>query len=75
MFNSFVFSITYTGIFFVLSVAFFSAFAQPQVNPWNDKFRQLGPDEMATPNTYRTASGAPGTDYWQQQKFDEDLIS
>lgn len=51
----------------VLSVAFFSAFAQPQVNPWNDKFRQLGSDEMATPNTYRTASGAPGADYWQQQ--------
>lgn len=50
-----------------LSVAFFNAFAQPQVNPWNDKFRQLGPDEMATPNTYRTASGAPGVDYWQQQ--------
>lgn len=49
------------------SVAFLNAFAQPQVNPWNDKFRQLGPDEMATPNTYRTASGAPGTDYWQQQ--------
>ena len=51
----------------VLSVAFFNAFAQPQVNPWNDKFRQMGPDEMATPNTYRTASGAPGADYWQQQ--------
>ena len=51
----------------VLSVAFFNAFAQPQVNPWNDKFRQLGSDEMATPNTYRTASGAPGADYWQQQ--------
>ncbi len=51
----------------VLSVAFFNAFAQPQVNPWNDKFRQLGSDELATPNTYRTASGAPGTDYWQQQ--------
>ena len=51
----------------VLSVAFLNAFAQPQVNPWNDKFRQMGPDEMATPNTYRTASGAPGTDYWQQQ--------
>ena len=51
----------------VLSVAFFNAFAQPQVNPWNDKFRQLGSDEMATPNTYRTASGAPGGDYWQQQ--------
>lgn len=51
----------------VFSVAFLNAFAQPQVNPWNDKFRQLGPDEMATPNTYRTASGAPGVDYWQQQ--------
>jgi hypothetical protein len=51
----------------VLSVASFNAFAQPQVNPWNDKFRQLGSDEMATPNTYRTASGAPGADYWQQQ--------
>ncbi len=51
----------------VLSVAFFNAFAQPQVNPWNDKFRQLGSDELATPNTYRTASGAPGVDYWQQQ--------
>ena len=51
----------------VLSVVFFNAFAQPQVNPWNDKFRQLGSDELATPNTYRTASGAPGADYWQQQ--------
>ena len=55
----------FTATFF--SVAFFNAFAQPQVNPWNDKFRQMGPDEMATPNTYRTASGAPGADYWQQQ--------
>ena len=45
----------------------FIAFAQPQVNAWNDKFRQLGPDELATPNTYRTASGAPGAEYWQQQ--------
>ena len=49
----------------VLSVM--QAWAQPQVNPWNDKFRQLGPDELATPNTYRTASGAPGAEYWQQQ--------
>jgi len=31
-----------------------------------DKFRQL--DELLpTPNTYRTASGAPGHDYWQQK--------
>ena len=31
-----------------------------------DKFRQL--DEVwPTPNSFRTASGAPGPDYWQQQ--------
>ena len=31
-----------------------------------DKFSQLGP-ELATPNDQRTASGAPGKDYWQQR--------
>ncbi|HYW49928.1 MAG TPA: M1 family metallopeptidase [Gemmatimonadaceae bacterium] len=31
-----------------------------------DKFRQLG-DELPTPNSYRTASGAPGRDYWQNR--------
>lgn len=31
-----------------------------------NKFRQLGED-LPTPNVYRTASGAPGHDYWQQQ--------
>jgi len=34
--------------------------------PFEDKFRQL--DELLpTPNVYRTASGAPGHKYWQQQ--------
>jgi hypothetical protein len=34
--------------------------------PFDDKFRQL--DELLpTPNVYRTASGAPGHQYWQQQ--------
>lgn len=34
--------------------------------PFDDKFRQL--DELLpTPNSYRTASGAPGHKYWQQQ--------
>ena len=34
--------------------------------PFEDKFRQL--DELLpTPNAYRTASGAPGHKYWQQQ--------
>ena len=32
----------------------------------NDKFEQLGP-QLPTPNTTRTASGAPGRDYWQQR--------
>jgi hypothetical protein len=31
-----------------------------------DKFKQLG-TELPTPNVYRTASGAPGHDYWQQR--------
>jgi hypothetical protein len=34
--------------------------------PWEDKFRQL--DEIwPTANAYRTASGAPGHEYWQQR--------
>ncbi|QDU08870.1 M1 family metallopeptidase [Gimesia aquarii] len=31
-----------------------------------DKFRQLE-EVLPTPNEYRTASGAPGKEYWQQQ--------
>lgn len=38
---------------------------------WEKKFEQLG-TELPTPNTYRTASGAPGSDYWQQ-KVDYDI--
>lgn len=33
---------------------------------WDQKFEQLGPI-LPSPNSYRTASGAPGTDYWQNQ--------
>ncbi len=36
-----------------------------------DKFKQLY-EELPTANTYRTASGAPGHDYWQQ-KADYDI--
>ena len=32
----------------------------------DDKFRQLE-EILPTPNTYRTASGAPGHEYWQQR--------
>lgn len=35
-------------------------------NNHGKKFEQLGP-ELATPNVYRTASGAPGHLYWQQK--------
>ncbi len=31
-----------------------------------DRFKQLE-EELPTPNTYRTASGAPGHQYWQQR--------
>ncbi|MEZ4883262.1 MAG: M1 family metallopeptidase [Chitinophagales bacterium] len=39
---------------------------QSQNETYNNPFKQLK-DEMATPNVYRTASGAPGHEYWQQK--------
>lgn len=46
-------------IFFVLDIS-----AQ---NPqWQGKFEQLG-EMLPTPNSYRTGSGAPGQNYWQQR--------
>ncbi|UKN02516.1 M1 family metallopeptidase [Paracrocinitomix mangrovi] len=41
-----------------------NSFGQPNYN--NNKFKQLK-EELATPNVYRTASGAPGPNYYQQQ--------
>ncbi len=64
-----------TGISLLLSSALFvaySALAQnsqapnSQANTDVSKFRQLG-TELPTPNTYRSASGAPGHEYWQQK--------
>ena len=37
-----------------------------QKNTNKNQFRQLY-QELATPNNYRTATGAPGHEYWQQQ--------
>jgi len=34
---------------------------------FEDKFRQLNEDKFRSPNIYRTASGAPGHAYWQQE--------
>ena len=51
-------------LLFLLLGASATIFGQRQY--WEDKFKQLGP-ELATPNEQRTASGAPGARYWQQQ--------
>ncbi|MCL5127631.1 M1 family metallopeptidase [Algibacter sp. L4_22] len=37
-----------------------------QTKPWQGKFEPID-NLIAAPNTYRTASGAPGKDYWQQR--------
>lgn len=57
---------------FLLIVAFLVAtvaMAQDQKQKdteWEQKFEQLG-TMLPTPNVYRTASGAPGHQYWQQK--------
>ncbi|MFN2329948.1 MAG: M1 family metallopeptidase [Chromatocurvus sp.] len=43
-----------------------AATASQRIGSGADAFAQLG-QMLPTPNTYRTASGAPGHDYWQQQ--------
>jgi len=54
-----MYKLTYL-LFFVV----FSLHAQNQ--PWQGKFEPI--DHMiAPPNSYRTASGAPGNAYWQQR--------
>ena len=47
----------------LLALATFALHAQ---NVNTSKFRQLG-QELPTPNVYRTASGAPGHEYYQQR--------
>lgn len=46
----------------LFALASLQVFAQRNPN----KFHQLK-EEFATPNVYRTASGAPGSEYWQQK--------
>ena len=58
-------------------------FAQAQETPKTTKTDERNPDKfkqmydlLATPNMYRTASGAPGPEYYQQQadyKIDVEL--
>ena len=42
-----------------------TAFAQ-ETPKWQSKFEQLD-QALPTPNSYRSSSGAPGVDYWQQR--------
>src|SRR5271154_6095969 len=51
---------------FASLLLFLSITLLAQDKKWSGKFEQL--DQMLpTPNTYRTASGAPGANYWQQR--------
>ncbi len=46
------------------------SFADPirqTTNNWRDAFRQLEDEDWPTPTRERRATGAPGSDYWQQQ--------
>lgn len=54
-------------IFVCLSMALFvSAQEEGAEKPWGMKFEQLD-HLLPTPNSYRTGSGAPGENYWQQR--------
>jgi len=53
-------------IFYVIFCFSFTFFAVGQDNLNNSEFKQLY-EELPTPNVYRTASGAPGHEYYQQK--------
>jgi len=50
----------------LLIAAFFAVSLNGFSQKTEDKFKQLE-TELPTPNNYRTASGAPGHEYWQQR--------
>ena len=57
------------SVFFVSATSFAQDAEKPERKPGhtnNNKFKQLY-DEFATPNMFRTGSGAPGPAYYQQQ--------
>ena len=54
----------YAGL--ALALAGLRPVAAQTTNSGTDKFAQLE-TMLPTPNSYRTASGAPGPDYWQQR--------
>ncbi|MDB0070918.1 hypothetical protein N9E82_00940 [bacterium] len=50
--------------FLIVSIAFVGSAQQKNLN--NNPFKQLN-QELPDPNKYRAASGAPGSEYWQQK--------
>lgn len=54
-----------TSITLLVALVSLIATAQDQ-NKWKGKFEQLQ-SELPTPSDYRSASGAPGSKYWQQK--------
>ena len=55
-----------TLFFFTTSFSASAQSVEQTKGAFKDKFRQLE-EILPTPNAYRTASGAPGHKYWQQQ--------
>lgn len=53
----------HTIVIFLVFSSMITAFAQQK---WQGKFEQLD-QTLPTPNSYRSASGAPGVNYWQQR--------
>ena len=53
-------------LFLLMLLGFYAQAQQPSPYNANSVFEQLGA-ALPTPNTYRSASGAPGKDYWQQK--------
>lgn len=63
------FQYAFASVLFLFGAASFAQEGQKEKEPGHynqSKFKQLY-EEFATPNTYRSASGAPGPDYYQQQ--------
>ncbi len=55
-----------TRQFFIYLILTATVTLSAQTNIYKDPFRQLD-QQLPTANDYRTASGAPGSKYWQQQ--------
>ncbi len=55
------------ALFSVISTPVFADPISQTKGSFQDKFRQLEDEDWPTPNGVRSATGAPGSQYWQQQ--------